>query len=342
VKVKKLKVALLTEPTNVVMTEMKMPTCSKGHVLVRISHVGICGTDTKIFNGEIPANVPVVMGHEAIGIVIEGQATDGSGPGDPVIIDPVLHCDDCFYCDKGDTHLCKNGGLLGREVNGVFSEYVLVPSNNIFGLGTKINLAVAPLIQVMTTVLHAQNRAKIEPGETVAVLGLGVTGLLQIQVAKALGAKIVIGVSRNSYKRGLADNMGADVTVEHGEAAKAEILKHTEGRGADVVIEAVGYISVLAEAMDIARVGGRIIPFGIYGASEGKLPFYQFYFKELDIINARAALPADFPESIKLVEDGRVNLEPFITHTFPLVDISRALQFLMEPNHERLKVILEV
>ena len=337
-----MKAALLTEPTSVTVTEVEMPTCTKGHVLVKISHVGICGTDIKIFNGGIPANLPVVMGHEAIGIVIEGKATDGSGPGDPVIIDPVLHCDNCFYCDKGDTHLCENGGLLGREVNGVFSEYVLIPSNNIFGLGTKINLAVAPLIQVLTTVLHAQNRAKIELGETVVVLGLGVTGLLQIQVAKALGAKTVIGVSRNAYKRSLADNMGADVTIGHGEAAKAEILKHTEGRGADVVIEAVGYISVLAEAMDVARVGGRIIPFGIYGASEGKLPFYEFYFKELDIINARAALPTDFPESIKLVEDGRVNLEPFITHKFPLTDISRALQFLMEPNDERLKVILEV
>jgi alcohol dehydrogenase len=98
----------------------------------------------------------------------------------------------------------------------------------------------------------------------------------------------------------------------------------------------------LAEAMDIARVGGRIIPFGIYGDLEGKLPFYEFYFKELNIINARAALPTDFPDSIKLIEDEKVNLEPFITHTFPLADISTALQFLMEPNDERLKVILEV
>ena len=337
-----MKAALLIEPKKVAVREVDTPTCNSGYVLVQISHVGICGTDTKIFTGAIPSNLPVIMGHEAIGTIIEGEAVDGSGPGDPVIIDPVLHCDDCFYCDKGDTHLCKNGGLLGREVNGVFSEYVLVPSKNIFGLGTKINLAVAPLIQVMTTVLHAQNRAKIELGETVVVLGLGVTGLLQIQVAKALGAKTVIGVSRNSYKRDLAYKMGADLTVGHGEVAKAEILRHTEGRGADVVIEAVGYLSVLAEAMDIARVGGRIIPFGIYGDLEGKLPFYEFYFKELSIINARAALPTDFPESIKLVEGGKVNLEPFITHTFPLADVSSALQFLMEPNDERLKVILEV
>jgi L-iditol 2-dehydrogenase len=157
-----------------------------------------------------------------------------------------------------------------------------------------------------------------------------------------LGAKTVIGVSRNAYKRGLADSMGADVTVEHGEAAKAEILKHSNGRGADVVIEAVGYISVLAEAMDIVRVGGRIIPFGIYAALEGKLPFYELYFKELDIINARAALPTDFSASIKLVEEGKVVLAPFITHTYPMADLSEAIRLLMEPSDERLKVILEV
>jgi threonine dehydrogenase-like Zn-dependent dehydrogenase len=136
--------------------------------------------------------------------------------------------------------------------------------------------------------------------------------------------------------------MGADCVVEHGETAKVAVLKLTDGRGADVVIEAVGYISVLAEAMDLARFGGRIIPFGIYAALEGKLPFYELYFKELDIINTRAALPSDFPASIKLVEEGKVNLAPFITHTYPLEELTEAIKLLMEPSDERLKVILEV
>ncbi|MFP6712957.1 MAG: alcohol dehydrogenase catalytic domain-containing protein [Rhodospirillales bacterium] len=337
-----MKAALLSEPNKVAITDRPTPTCGAGEVLVKISHVGICGTDTKIYSGGIPANTPIVMGHEAVGEIIEGQAADGSGPGDRVIVDPVLYCGDCFYCDKGDTHLCENGGLVGREIDGVFAEYFLTPASNIFALGTKIDMTEAPLIQVMTTVLHAQNRANIQSDEVVVILGLGVTGLLQIQVAKALGVKTVIGVSRNAYKRGLASQMGADVVVEHGEAAKAEVLKLTEGRGADVVIEAVGYISVLGEALDLARIGGRIIPFGIYAALEGKLPFYEFYFKELNIINARAALPSDFPASIKLVEDGKVDLTPFITHTYKLDDLSEAIKLLMEPSDKRLKVILEV
>ncbi len=337
-----MKAALLNGPSDVTITDRATPACGEGQVLVRITHVGICGTDTKIYDGGILANYPVVMGHEGVGEIIEGQATDGSGPGNRVIIDPVLYCGNCFYCARGDTHLCENGGMLGREVDGVYTENYLAPAGNVFALGDNINMTEGPLIQVMTTVLHAQNRANIQADEVVVVLGLGVTGLLQIQVAKALGAKAVVGVSRNAHKRGLAEQMGADCVVEHGEAAKVAGLKQTDGRGADVVIEAVGYISVLAEAMDLARFGGRIIPFGIYAALEGKLPFYELYFKELDIINTRAALPSDFPASIKLVEEGKVNLAPFITHTYPLEELTEAIKLLMEPSDERLKVILEV
>ena len=337
-----MKAALLNGPSDVTITDRATPACGEGQVLVRITHVGICGTDTKIYDGSIPANYPVVMGHEGVGEIIEGQAADGSGPGNRVIIDPVLYCGNCFYCARGDTHLCENGGMLGREVDGVYTENYLAPAGNVFALGDNINMTEGPLIQVMTTVLHAQNRANIQADEVVVVLGLGVTGLLQIQVAKALGAKAVVGVSRNAHKRGLAEQMGADCVVEHGEAAKVAVLKLTDGRGADVVIEAVGYISVLAEAMDLARFGGRIIPFGIYAALEGKLPFYELYFKELDLINTRAALPSDFPASIKLVEEGKVNLAPFITHTYPLEELTEAIKLLMEPSDERLKVILEV
>ena len=336
-----MKAAMLGKPMDIKIKDIPRPICDENQVLVQITHMGICGTDTKIFSGEIPANMPLVQGHEAIGKIVEGIGVDGSVPGDLVIIDPVLYCGECFYCSKNDTHLCENGSLLGRDVDGVFSEFVLLPASNVFSLGLNINPTMAPLIQVLTTVLHAQVRADIQTDEVMVVLGLGVTGLLQIQVAKALGVKTVVGVSRNSYKRALAKTMGADEISEHGEAAKSKILQLTDGRGADVVIEAVGYISVLAEAIDVLRIGGRIIPFGIYAEFKGELPFYEFYFKELSIINARAALPEDFPKSVGLVESGQVNLEPFITHINPFENISEAIQLLMEHNDERLKVILE-
>ncbi|MEE3000673.1 MAG: alcohol dehydrogenase catalytic domain-containing protein [Pseudomonadota bacterium] len=336
-----MKAALLSAPDNIAIAEVSQPACGAGQVLVKISHMGICGTDTKIYNGDIPANLPVILGHEAIGEIVEGHGNDGSRPGDLVIIDPVLYCDDCYYCNKNETHLCENGSLLGRDADGLFAEFALVPARNVFSLGIKIDPGIAPLIQVLTTVLHAQKRAHINKDDVVVVLGLGVTGLLQIQVAKSQGVKAVIGVSRNSFKRSLAEAMGADETTEHGEEARKKVLQLTEGRGADIVIEAVGYISVLAEAMDISRTGGKIIPFGIYAEERGELPFYEFYFKELSIITARAALPEDFPESIKLVETGEVKLEPLITHVFALANLSEAIDLLNKPNDKRLKVILK-
>ena len=337
-----MKVALLNKPKEILISEREKPVPGKNQVLIKIKYTGICGTDGKIFDGGIPSNTPVIMGHEAVGEIIAGHTNNGGVPGDFVIIDPVLYCSNCFYCERNETHLCENGALMGRDVDGLFSEYVVVPASNVFVLGNKINLKMAPLIQVMTTVLHSQNRANITSGEVVVVLGLGVTGLLQLQVAKALGAGAVIGVSRNPFKRELAESMGADFSVDHGNDAKKTALDITGGRGADVVIESVGHLSVLAEAIDLSRIGGRIIPFGIYATMEGKLPFYEFYFKELNIINARAALPNEFTECIKMVEENKVNLSPFITHTYKISELSEALLHLDNPNDRRLKVIIEV
>ena len=337
-----MKVALLNKPKEILISERERPVPGENQVLIKVRYTGICGTDGKIFDGGIPSKTPVIMGHEAVGEIISGHTNNGGVPGDFVIIDPVLYCSNCFYCDRNETHLCENGALMGRDVDGLFSEYVVVPASNVFLLGDKINLKMAPLIQVMTTVLHSQNKANITSGEVVVVLGLGVTGLLQIQVAKALGAKVVIGVSRNPFKRELAENMGADFVVDHGIEAKKKALDVTGGRGADVVIESVGYLSVLAEAIDLSRIGGRIIPFGIYATMEGKLPFYEFYFKELNIINARAALPNEFTECIEMVEEDKVNLSSFITHTYKISELSQAILHLDNPSDKRLKVILEV
>ena len=194
---------------------------------------------------------------------------------------------------------------------------------------------------MLTTVVHAFDQANIQPGSSVVILGLGVTGQMQVQVAKAMGADPVIGVSRNPFKRELAGKLGADQTAGHGAEAKAAILSATGGLGADVVIESVGHLSILAEAMDIARNGASIVPFGIYSAGSAELPFYDFYFKELKLINARAARGRDFPKSIDLVQSGAVDIASLITHTLPVRELDQAIHMLMEPSDQRLKIILE-
>jgi L-iditol 2-dehydrogenase len=172
-------------------------------------------------------------------------------------------------------------------------------------------------------------------------MGLGVTGQLHVQLAKARGASPVIGVSRSPLKGKLAGKLGADFTCESGEPLVDEILDATGGRGADLVIECTGDLRSLASAIRAVRVGGRVLLFGITTANQGPLPFYDFYFKELAIFNSRAAKGEDFPTVIDLVSRGVLQLKPLVTHVFSFQELNSAIDLLDLPIEDRLKVIVE-
>src|SRR6185436_7513301 len=202
--------------------------------------------------------------------------------------DPETYDGTCFYCQKGLTNLCPNGTLIGRDVNGGFAEYLMVPASQVFRLPDSIDDRTAPMIQVLTTCLHAQRQVTIFPGDSVVVLGLGVTGQLHVQLAKARGAR-VIGVTRSAEKRAMADKLGADVTMPGGDDAIQKVKDATEGRGADLAIETTGVMKSLADSVHMTRFGGKVQMFGIYTVKEGALPFYDLYFKEVSLISARVA-----------------------------------------------------
>lgn len=123
---------VLRAPSDLTLDEVAQPHVPAGHVLVRITHSGLCGTDLKIYKGAIPAQYPLIMGHEMVGEVVGGETTGGIRRGDRVIIDPVLYCGTCFHCRLGQTNLCPAGGLIGRETNGGFAEYAAVPAAKSF------------------------------------------------------------------------------------------------------------------------------------------------------------------------------------------------------------------
>jgi L-iditol 2-dehydrogenase len=203
-----------------------------------------------------------------------------------------------------------------------------------------VDTRTAPLIQVLTTCLHAQRQIDIFPGEFVVVLGLGVTGQLHVQLAKARGAT-VIGVTRSSDKLALASTLGADITIAGGDGAVERVREVTEGRGADAIIETTGVVTSLSSAIHMARSGGRLLLFGIITAKEGALPFYDLYFKELALINARVAKSEDYPAAISLVERGQVRLEPLISDVVPLAELKAAIGMLGSDSGQRMKIILD-
>jgi L-iditol 2-dehydrogenase len=327
-----MKAMVLRAPSDLALDDVALPQVPSGHVLVRITHSGLCGTDLKIYKGAIPAQYPLIMGHEMVGELVGGER---------VIIDPVLYCGTCFHCRMGQNNLCAAGGLIGRETNGGFAEYAAVPASQVFRLPDSLDMRIAPLIQVATTCLHAQRLGSVSLGESVAVLGLGVSGQLHVQLAKARGASKVIGISRSRFKNQLAQELGADVVIESGPSAVAKVLDATDGRGADVVIECTGVMTSIADAIRMARFGGRILMFGITSASSGELPFYDLYFKELTLINNRAATAQDFPVMIDLVARGVVRLEPLVTHRMALDELGAALGMVEDGAERRLKIILD-
>lgn len=336
-----MKAMVLRAPLELALDEVARPGLHASHVLVRMTHSGICGTDFKIYSGAIPVSYPRIMGHEMVGEVVEAGDLDTCRPGDRVIIDPELYCGACFHCRIGQTHLCPNGLLIGRDTDGGFAEYVTAPASHVFRLPDSIESRTAPLIQVLTTCLHAQRQVNIAPGESIVVFGLGVTGQLHVQLAKARGASPVIGVTRSAEKRKLAETLGADLTIPGGDGAVEHVREATEGRGVDVVIETTGVLPSVSTAMTMARFGGRLLLFGIITAKEGALPFYDLYFKELTLIGARVAKSEDYPSSLNLVERGLVRLEPLVSDVMPLGELEAAIGMLGSESGQRMKVILE-
>lgn len=340
-----MKVMVLKAALDLEFEEVERPKPGLGELLIRVTHSGVCGTDLKIYDGSVPVRYPLIMGHEMCGEVVEfGGNSNRDGIiriGDRVIVDPVLSCGTCINCRAGQTNLCRNGGLVGRDSNGGFAEYILAPLSHVFSLPSTVDSQKAPLIQVLTTCIHAQRFLRIFPGQSVVVMGLGVTGQLHLQLARSRGANPVIGVTRSAWKRQLGKDLGADLTLSTGAEGIRGVLEATNGQGADVVIVATGSLSTIAEAISMCRTGATLLLFGITTETEGKLPFYQLYFKELTIFNSRAATAEDFPVAVDLVAKGVVRLDSLITHILPLAELSSAIEMLVTDEDHRMKIILE-
>lgn len=327
----------VTSPGEIDVSDVPEP-AGPDQVLVRSRTVGICGTDVKVLTGAMPVAYPLIMGHEMVGDVVDAPVGAFVVPGDRVLVDPASSCGWCDLCRRGRGHLCRNAGLMGREVPGVFAEFVQVPVARVLPIPAGISDRAAGVLQVLGTCVHAQRAVDVFPGQVAAVVGLGVAGQLMVQLLRERGLTVV-GITRSEWKRELAARYGAVACVPPSEAAQA-IADLTDGRGADLVVEAAGTERTLAHSIELAGIGGELVLFGtITGGNEG-LPYYQLYFKELTIYNPRAALPGDYAEGIRLAAAGRLDLAPIVTHEFALEDAAAAFEMVHDPRS--LKVLMHV
>jgi 2-desacetyl-2-hydroxyethyl bacteriochlorophyllide A dehydrogenase len=330
-----MKAAVLHGPYNLVVEEVEKPKAKAGEVLVKVRATGICGTDVETYHGKYPVKYPIIMGHEAAGEVAEvGENVKKVKVGDRVVIDPIFHCGKCYLCLMGKKNLCVNGGLLGRDAgSGAYAEYTVIPEHMVFKIPEKISYEEATAIQLLTTVYHSQKRVRIMPGDSVAILGIGAAGLLHTRLAKLSGANPIIAVSRSDWKLELAKNYGADITVNSKEEEPVKsILNHTNGRGADVIIEAAGAAETLKQAIEAVRPGGTILSFGVLTERVSEINFFPMYFKEISIVGSRASTGEEFEPSIKLVAIGAIDVKPLLTHILPLEKIVEGFKLLESPG----------
>lgn len=315
---------VLAGPGRMELRDLEEPAIGPGEASVRIRAVGICGTDLSIFAGKIPVSYPRIMGHEMVGEVV-ASVGGAPAPGTRVIVDPNVACGRCARCREGRANLCSAGWLLGRDRDGALRELVTAPAENLYRLPEGLDDHVAPLIQVLTTCVHGQRFAPVFPGHAVVVVGLGVTGLLHVQLAKLRGADPVVGVTRSPGKLGLARELGADVAIAADAPDVEERVREITGGGGDVVIEAAGTVATLARSVRVARSGGHVLAYGTISETGGEFPYYDLYYKELVVSSPRAAQAEDYPVAIGAISSGRVRLDPLVSRRVPLGDLPEAL-----------------
>ncbi len=237
--------------------------------------------------------------------------------GTPVLVNPAVFCGRCHLCRRDLPQLCQAGALLGRDTDGVFADLVAVDEACLHPLPAGLPAAEAALLQVLSTCVHAQSLLCPAPGDTAVIIGLGVTGLLHLQLLRDRGVATIIGITRSAWKRELAQRFGATASATP-EEAETVISDLTGGRGADIAVECAGTQATLAQAMRLAGPGGTVLVFGTTAPTADALPTYDWYLKELTIQNPRAARPRDCDLAIQLAVEHRVDLAPLVTARFPL------------------------
>lgn len=336
--------AVLQAPRRLELVERRKPQAAPGEVVVRTAATAVCHTDLSIYTGAHPGvRYPVVMGHESTGVVEAiGEGVTGLRPGQHVIVNPVISCGRCDCCLRGATHLCRNAGMFGREIEGSLNQYVRLPERYLYALPEALPLAQATLIETLATVRHAQQRLGLKAGESVVVLGQGTSGLLHTRLAVLAGANPVIAVSRSRWKLDRAIAMGAHHALDTGaEGSADEVVRLTGGAGADAVIDTAGGAAALRAGIEMLRPGGRFSAFSISHESAADLNLFPFYYKEISVIGSRALLPEDMSPSIDLVASGAIDVKGFITATYPLTHAAEAFEEYERNPSRILRIVID-
>lgn len=303
------------------MQTVPVPPCGPRDVLLRVKAAGICHSDAHYRAGRSRVDpLPLTLGHEVAGIV-EAAGTDVKQfkKGDRVCVHYLATCGQCLYCERDNEQFCVSGAMMGKHRDGGHAEFVVMPARSVFKLPEEITFEHGAVMMCSSaTSLHALEKTRLKPGESIAIFGIGGLGVSAIQLAKALGAREVLAVDINAKKLGLAQQLGA-VPIDAGRTdAVAEIRRRTNDRGVDVSLELIGLPLTMRQAVQSLGIHGRAGLVGITERTFEVAPYDEILNKEAEIIGVSDHLASEIPALIEFARQGKLNLQHAVTRTVPL------------------------
>jgi L-iditol 2-dehydrogenase len=342
-----MKALLLSQYNQLDIAEIPAPVPAAEEILVRVAACGICGSDVHGYDGTSGRRIPpIVMGHEAAGVVAAvGPGVSNFKPGDRVTFDSTVYCGQCEFCRKGDINLCNNRQVIGVSCGdfrraGAFAEYVVVPQRISYHLPDALEFQEAAMLEAVSVALHAVRVSEMKGGETVLVIGAGMIGLLTLQAAKAAGAARVLVADIDQSRLLRAEKIGADTTLLlSGAELVKEIYSRTDGRGVDLVLEAVGRDETIAASIASVRKGGTVTLIGNI-SPEVKIPLQVVVSRQIRL-QGSCASSGEYPQAMELMASGKIQVKPLITAVAPLEDGPRWFDRLHAGEPNLMKIVLD-
>jgi L-iditol 2-dehydrogenase len=342
-----MKALLLSQYNQLDIADLPAPVPGADEILVRVAACGICGSDVHGYDGTSGRRIPpIVMGHEAAGVVAAtGASVTGFQTGDRVTFDSTVYCGECEFCRQGEINLCNNRQVIGVSCGdyrraGAFAEFVVVPQRIAYHLPDALDFPQAAMLEAVSVALHAVRISEMKGGETTLVIGAGMIGLLTLQAAKAAGASRVLVADIDQTRLQRATSVGADETLLlSGGELVTEILRRTEGRGVDLVLEAVGRQETIAASIASVRKGGTVTLIGNI-SPEVKIALQVVVSRQIRL-QGSCASSGEYPQAMELLANGKIKVQSLITAVAPLSDGPAWFSRLHAGEPNLMKVVLD-
>ncbi len=325
--------------------DVDIPEIGDGDMLIKMHACGLCGTDIHKMQHQTVIG-PVILGHEVSGEIVKiGKEITHYQVGERVVTAIHVPCFNCHYCDRGFFTLCDQFKKTNLDPGG-FSEFIRIPHLHVKHLTHRIIDSLdwerAAMIEPVACCLHGMKSANIHPQDTVLVMGGGTIGLISAQLAALKSASTVIVSDLSRFKRELALKIGVTYAIDPiKEKLETRVAEITQGKGPDVIIIAAGVSSLVSQAVNIVRRGGRIVVFSPFdNIPIVKIDASRLFRDEISIVGTYSLTPYDMKEAIEIVEKNKINIKDMITHTWSLSRISEAIEFASNPNNDVLKIII--